>query len=70
MKSNREEGEVEEGICNLEGFLEEVRLEKKSEEDMGSRRVLGDILGIIMSQKITNKLLLIFVDLLRFFPSH
>lgn len=63
MKSSREEGEVDEGRCNLEGLLEEVRLEKKSEEDMDRRRVLGDILGVIMSQIITNKLLLTFVDL-------
>lgn len=40
-ESKREEGEAEEGGCNLEGFLEEVRLEKKSGEDLDGRIVTG-----------------------------
>ena len=35
MKANREEREVKEGRCSLEGFLEEVGLERKSRGGFG-----------------------------------
>lgn len=45
MKANQEEGEDEEGRCSLEGFLEEVRLEKKTGEDLDGRIVMGSHSG-------------------------
>lgn len=40
MKASREQGETEEGRGSLEGFLEDVRLEKKCGEDLDGRIVM------------------------------
>lgn len=50
VEANREGGEVEEGRCSLEGFLEEGRL-RRSVEDLDGRRVMAGILG---STYVTN----------------
>lgn len=66
MKANREEGEVEEGRCCLEGFLEEVRLKRKVRRIWMGGESWQAFWVVLMSQITTNQLLLTFVEHLFF----